>query len=222
MSLLAATTTLALATATARANPAEVFGFGSRQAAMGGAAAARVDDFSSVYYNPAGLAASHGKHVSFGLLGAASHLAINDRSYELSEPFGFSFGARMANHVGCKRPDLARAIVAGGGDWVDHDPKCGAPLPVLVIHRTRDPSELVSWGREAAERWAKVQHCDASDRLSQLGEGCTEFPGCAAGGSVGWCEDPWFDPSWPQSWNHTVRDNYRALAWDWFRALPPG
>jgi long-chain fatty acid transport protein len=84
----------------AHANPAEVFGFGSRQAAMGGAAAARVDDFSSVYYNPAGLAGSSGKHVALGLLGAASHLSINDRSYELSEPFGFSFGATAPAPLG--------------------------------------------------------------------------------------------------------------------------
>jgi long-chain fatty acid transport protein len=100
VSLLAATATFALATSVVRANPAEVFGFGSRQAAMGGAAAARVDDFSSVYYNPAGLAGSHGKHVAFGLLGAASHLSINDRSYELSEPFGFSFGATAPAPLG--------------------------------------------------------------------------------------------------------------------------
>jgi long-chain fatty acid transport protein len=100
LSLAALLALVALPRARAHANPAEVFGFGSRQAGMGGAAAARVDDFSSVYYNPAGLAASRGKHVAFGLLGAASHLSINDRAYELSEPFGFSFGATAPAPLG--------------------------------------------------------------------------------------------------------------------------
>jgi long-subunit fatty acid transport protein len=89
-----------LVPAHARANPAEVFGFGSREAAMGGAVSARVDDFSSVYYNPAGLAASRRKHVSFGLLGAASNLRIDERSYSLSEPFGFTLGATAPAPLG--------------------------------------------------------------------------------------------------------------------------
>jgi long-subunit fatty acid transport protein len=84
----------------AHANPAEVFGFGSRQAAMGGAVSARVDDFSSVYYNPAGLAQSHGKHLSFGVIGAASNLSINERGYDLAEPLGFTIGATAPAPLG--------------------------------------------------------------------------------------------------------------------------
>jgi len=67
---------------------------------MGGAVAARVDDFSSVYYNPAGLAGSRHKHVSFGLLGAASNLTINDRGYDLAEPLGFTLGATAPAPLG--------------------------------------------------------------------------------------------------------------------------
>lgn len=134
--------------------------------------------------------------------------------------FGFSFGAKMANHVGCKRPDLARAIVAGAGSWVDADPHCGGELPVLVLHRTKDPSELVDWGHDAARRWARVQGCNAAETPSPLGLGCARYAGCRAPGSVDWCEDTWFDPAWPHDWNHTIRDEYRALAWSWFAALP--
>jgi len=40
---------------TAKASVAEIYGFGSRATAMGGAFTAVADDFSAVYYNPAGL-----------------------------------------------------------------------------------------------------------------------------------------------------------------------
>jgi long-chain fatty acid transport protein len=103
---------LLLVAAPARANPVEVFGFGSRQAGLGGAVSARVDDFSAVYYNPAGLAASGRKRVSFGFLGAASHLAINDRGYDLSEPFGFTVGATAPAPLG---GPLANRLFVGVG-----------------------------------------------------------------------------------------------------------
>ena len=134
--------------------------------------------------------------------------------------FGFSHGARMAQHFGCKRPGLTKAIVAGGGDWVDANPNCGSPLPVLLLHRTHDPAEPLSWGRAAALRWAKVQGCDRRETRSSLDAECTEFAGCRAPASVTWCEDPWFDPHWPSSWNHTVREPHKTLAWRWFAALP--
>lgn len=82
------------------ASPAEVFGFGSRQAGLGGAVAARVDDFSAAYYNPAGLAAGGGKRVSFGLLAATSRLEVNDERYSLTEPFGIVFGATAPAPLG--------------------------------------------------------------------------------------------------------------------------
>lgn len=91
---------LFLLPAVARANPAEVFGFGSRQAGLGGAVAARVDDFSSGYYNPAGLAFGRGKRVAFGVLGAASNLRVNDDAYPIAEPFGFVFGASAPAPLG--------------------------------------------------------------------------------------------------------------------------
>lgn len=133
---------------------------------------------------------------------------------------GFSYGAKMTHHFGCKRPDRVLGIVAGGGDWVDGEPECGADLPVLVLHRTQDPSELVDWGHDAARRWARVQGCNSQETPSELGEGCTHFAGCRAGGRVDYCEDSWFDPAWPHDWNHTVREPHRALAWSWFQALP--
>lgn len=133
---------------------------------------------------------------------------------------GFSYGAKMTHHFGCKRPHLVTGIVAGGGDWVDNAPECGAALPVLVLHRTNDPSEKVEWGRAAARRWGRVMKCNDVEAPSLLGAGCTQHEACEAGGRIDFCEDTWFDPAWPADWNHTVRAPQRALAWSWFQALP--
>ncbi len=58
---------IALASATAaRANPFDAYGVGSRSAGMASAVTAVVQDFGSVYYNPAGLAQNGGMEASFG------------------------------------------------------------------------------------------------------------------------------------------------------------
>ena len=46
----------ALSASPARATPPDTFGFGSRPVSMGGAVTADIEDGSSSYYNPAGLA----------------------------------------------------------------------------------------------------------------------------------------------------------------------
>ena len=58
-----------------RANPLDAFGFGSRAAAMGGAVAADVSDFSANYYNPAGLALAHGFELTVGYIRADHSLS---------------------------------------------------------------------------------------------------------------------------------------------------
>jgi polyhydroxybutyrate depolymerase len=130
--------------------------------------------------------------------------------------FGFSYGARFVHHLGCKRPDLVRAIAAGGGSW-DSEKGCTSPLPVLVIHRTEDPTMRIAGGKDAAARWAKVNGCgDTEER--DAAHGCVAYRGCK-GGAVTFCEDTHSDRSWPSGWNHTVREEYRGLAWAWFEEL---
>ena len=130
--------------------------------------------------------------------------------------FGFSYGARFVHHLGCKRPNLVRAIVAGAGGW-DKETDC-TPMPVLVIHRTHDDDQVISMGKAAGVRWSKVDGC--SDAVTEPDRyGCFAYRGCKAG-AVTFCEDRHYDPKWQRSWNHTVRDEYRDLAWNWFTALP--
>lgn len=130
---------------------------------------------------------------------------------------GFSYGGKMVHHLGCKRTERFKAISVGDGSWADGAPKCGR-LPVLVTHRTRDDDELLAWGKDAARRWAHVNGCGPELDSTDVTHGCVAWRGCAA--PVVFCEDTWFDPSWPHDWNHTIREEYLRLTWRWFASLP--
>lgn len=130
---------------------------------------------------------------------------------------GFSYGGKMVHHLGCKRSDRFKAIAVGDGSWADGAPKCGR-LPVLVTHRTKDDDERLEWGKDAALRWSRVNGCSADTEPTDVEHGCFAWKGCADGASVTFCEDRWFDPKWPNDWNHTVRPEYLDLTWRWFAA----
>jgi hypothetical protein len=98
----------------ARANPIEIFGFGSRHAAHANAGVADVDDMAATWMNPAGLAAGH-RAVTTGGLGAVSNLHINDRRTGLAEPGGGLFGVTLPAPLG---GPLAGRIGLGLGMFV--------------------------------------------------------------------------------------------------------
>jgi polyhydroxybutyrate depolymerase len=132
---------------------------------------------------------------------------------------GFSFGGKLVHHLGCKRPDLVRAISVGDGSW-QRESGC-RPMPVLVTHRTRDHDELIAWGKDAAARWADIDGCSGGAETADAAHGCVAYRGCRAPGSVTFCEDTHFDIAWPKDWNHTIREEYRSLTWQWFKSVPP-
>jgi polyhydroxybutyrate depolymerase len=146
--------------------------------------------------------------------------------------FGFSYGGKFMNHLGCKRAGYVKAISVGDGSDGGDGLSCGR-LPVLFTNRTVDNNELVAWGRAASANWVTLNGCSAATTISDgppsaapVGgtadktQNCVTHASCAAPGTVTFCEDSWFDPSWPTDWNHTVRDVYRAYTWRWFNALP--
>ena len=80
----------------ARASVPDVFGLGSEESAVAGASVARVHDFSSVHYNPAGLTLARRPEVSLGLGGFISFLHIDGstrRTQPLTDPLLVSIGA---------------------------------------------------------------------------------------------------------------------------------
>ena len=96
---------------------------------------------------------------------------------------------------------------------------CGR-LPVLITHRTKDPDELIAWSYTNRDKWAALNGCSTQTQSVNANLNCVSFLGCKAPGSLQYCEDTFFDPSWPSDWNHTVREPYRDLTWKWFKSLP--
>lgn len=132
--------------------------------------------------------------------------------------FGFSWGAYFAHHLGCKRAGWVKAISGGAGGAYGAS-SCGR-LPVLVTHRTADPDERVANGRQATAMWTKLAGCTGGEVISNVEMNCLSRGDCVAPGAVTFCEDTFFDATWPATWNHTVRESYRAFTWRWFAALP--
>ena len=132
--------------------------------------------------------------------------------------FGFSYGGRFMSQLGCKRAGYVKAISIGdaGGS---NDGQCGR-LPVLVSGRTHDTDELLVWSQAASQTWASLDKCAAGTDVLDPTLNCVTHKGCKTPGDVTFCEDTFFDPSWPVEWNHTVREPYRAFTWKWFKALP--
>lgn len=83
---------LSLATSPAHANPPDTFGFGSRETAMGGAAAAETRGFAASYYNPAALARSRGLEIGLGYFRAEHSLEINGRDNAVDPVKGLNGG----------------------------------------------------------------------------------------------------------------------------------
>lgn len=133
--------------------------------------------------------------------------------------FGFSNGGIFMSHLGCLRAGYVKAISVGDGSKGGPGNACGR-LPVLITHRTKDPDELIAWGYENRDRWAGFNGCSLQSTPGNQTFNCTTQNNCKSPGSVMFCEDTWFDPGWPNEWNHTVRPEYRQFTWDWFKALP--
>lgn len=72
---------------TAHATPPDVYGFGVRSVALGGAVSADVNDPSANYHNPAGLAVNDGIRLSVGYASLTPRLQINGEASDV-ERFG--------------------------------------------------------------------------------------------------------------------------------------
>ncbi len=130
--------------------------------------------------------------------------------------FGFSFGGKFVSHLACRRAGHVKAAAIGDGSDGGGYAGCGR-LPMLFVHRTHDADELIAWGKGARDGWASRMGCSATPlAVGDPAMNCVSNAACKAPGSVEFCEDTFFDPTWPQDWNHTVRDVYRAYVWNWF------
>ena len=138
------------------ANPLDNFGFGSRAVAMGGALAALSDDFSSAYYNPAGLTAIDDFAVSLGYFFADPKLDLNGKDVNEDQTrglvFGFAtpmelFGVKIVSGLSVHLPDkrLGRSLAL---PWAQ-------PRFAMYSERSQRTVLLTPWAFELTE-WLSV------------------------------------------------------------------
>jgi hypothetical protein len=139
--------------------------------------------------------------------------------------FGFSYGGIFMNRLGCKRAGYVKAISIGDGSG-NPGTSCGR-LPVLFTARTADQNETVAGARADAAHWQTVNGCTAATTVSNASMNCVSNTSCKAPGALTFCEDtfrysdyPSQYPEYDPSWDHTVREPYRAFTYSWFAALP--
>jgi long-chain fatty acid transport protein len=77
----------------ATASVADLLGLGSRAVAMGGAYTALAEDFSAVYYNPAGLSQTRNSDLAVGGLWARPWFTYQEQGQSTSTPHLYSTGA---------------------------------------------------------------------------------------------------------------------------------
>jgi polyhydroxybutyrate depolymerase len=145
-------------------------------------------------------------------------LCVNQRRIFV---LGFSLGAYMVNHLGCKRSGVIRAFIPADGGFPDAAATCGKTT-VLVYHRTEDDNESVTNGRKARDKWLGIDGCQSSSKpLNDFGFndttagdlGCLQYDGCPANTTVSYCEDMYVSP---QLYKHDLRQPYRVPMWNWF------
>lgn len=127
---------------------------------------------------------------------------------------GFSFGAYMANHLGCKRSSVIRAIIPADGGFGDAPAACGK-VTALVYHRREDDNEVIANGIAARDKWLGINGCAKTSQpvndFGFQGLGCVAYDGCPAATPVLWCEDTATSP-----YKHDLREPYRVPMWNWF------
>jgi len=186
----------------AAANPLDNFGFGSRAVAMGGAVAALADDFSSAYYNPAGLTATDELTVSLGYFFADPHLTLNGMDINEDQTrgllFGFAspmelFGVKIVSGLSAHLPDkrLGRSLAL---PWAQ-------PRFIMYSERSQRIAMLFPWAFELAE-WLSVGA--ALQMLVDTGggpdfilyqSGIPAYEGLRSEGSISTIQKPVFFPN---------------------------
>ena len=144
----------------AHANPIDLFGFGPRAQAMGGAQVAGAEDTSACYYNPALLARSPDIRIDVGYQLAVPRLTVDDRDVDVDASRGLAMGLAVPGRL------LGARIAVGAGLF----------LPDQQITRTRTL---------ASERPRFALYDNRPQRLFLSANVAVELPGdVAIGGGI--------------------------------------
>ena len=101
---------------------------------------------------------------------------------------GFSMGGYFANHVGCMRPDLVRAVAPASGGTHDFSTCVAGHKPVILFHGTADTVIAESCGTQARDYWVAKNGCSKTVQTEVVdGGSCEISQGCPPDGQVELC-----------------------------------
>ena len=85
---------------------------------------------------------------------------------------------------------------------------CPNPLPVMIMHSTRD-ALFPGYGKEAIQWWAACNGCDAASPVQEV-NGCVTYRSCKNNVATRYCEGTGMHPEWPGK-NKEIIDFFRAV-----------
>jgi polyhydroxybutyrate depolymerase len=121
---------------------------------------------------------------------------------------GQSNGAFFVHELGCRRPDVLRAIapVAGGGPAARS--ACRGPVAAMMIHGVDDETVPIEQGVEAREYWLDADRCDGAATTPTEPAPCLAYAGCVE--PVLWCEHDG-NHEWPDFAGPAIREFFLGL-----------
>jgi polyhydroxybutyrate depolymerase len=137
---------------------------------------------------------------------------------------GFSMGGYYAHHIGCMRPDFARAIAPHSGGTHDFSTCIAGHEPVIVFHGDSDPVIPKSCDDAAVEQWIAKNGCATTADVVQVTNGsCSYYQNCPADGQVAYCTFSGMGHAWAGGAADAgifSAPNYASattLQWDFFK-----
>lgn len=126
---------------------------------------------------------------------------------------GHSDGGTIAMGIafinGTKHIPTAIAPSAAGIRGEDlQERNCPKPLPVMVMHSSRD-ALFPNYGKETVEWWAKCNGCDTRATV-EAADGCVAYTGCRNGVKTWYCEGSGIHSEWPGK-NNALIDFFKAV-----------
>src|ERR1041384_3095158 len=85
---------------------------------------------------------------------------------------------------------------------------CPSPLPVMVMHSSRD-THFPGYGKETVQWWAACNGCDTAGPVRD-GDGCVTYVSCKKNVTTRYCEGTGTHPEWPGN-NKAIIDFFRAV-----------
>lgn len=116
--------------------------------------------------------------------------------------FGFSYGARMSNELGCLRPNVLRGVAPVSG-YGPIGPCAAGPVGVWMLNNQDDPTVPFYHsapqnfsGEDTRDFWIKQNGC-TSATTTVTPAGCLSYKGCATDAPLTFCAEATGGHSFP-------------------------